>query len=80
MKRRVLSLMIALALCLNLCPMWAFAADEGTDSGLCPHHPAHTAEECGYDPDASCAFVCQICPVEDLIGKLPGSVSEDDSG
>ena len=46
MKRRVLSLMITLALCLNLCPVWVLAAGEG---GPCPHHPAHT-DECGYVP------------------------------
>ena len=152
MKRRVLSLIIALALCLNLCPMWAFAADNGTGGGLCPHHPAHT-DECGYreptleqacthihddgcyitetdcihqhtaecylnpdydpetdepdacahvctedggcvartlsclhehddtcgyapaDPGAACTFVCRICPIDDLIGKLPAGAS-----
>ncbi|MBD5133520.1 MAG: S-layer homology domain-containing protein [Clostridiales bacterium] len=82
MKRRVLSFIIALALCLNLCPVWAFAADEGTDSGLCPHHSEHT-DECGYDPespDEPCTFACRICPIEDLIDKLPDSVSEDNSG
>ena len=152
MKRRVLSFTVALALCLNLFPVWAFAADEGTGDGLCPHHPAHT-DACGYAPpvleqecthrhtdgcyitetncihvhtaqcypnpnDASgtdepvlcthtctqdsgcitltlscphqhddacgfaaggpgapCTFVCPICPIENLIGKLPTSVS-----
>ena len=83
MKHRVLSFIVALALCLNLCPVRALAADEGTDSGLCRHHPTHT-DECGYaqeDPEnsgAPCTFVCQICPIEDLIDKLPDSVSEDD--
>ncbi len=47
MKRRVLSLITALALCLNLFPAWAFAAGGETGDGLCPHHPAHT-EACGY--------------------------------
>lgn len=47
MKRRVVSLVITLAVCLNLCPVWVLAADE--DGGLCPHHSAHTAE-CGYVP------------------------------
>ena len=47
MKRRVLSLITALALCLNLFPVWAFAAEGETGDGLCPHHPAHT-EACGY--------------------------------
>ena len=47
MKRRVLSFIIALALCLNLFPVGAFAAGVGADEGLCPHHPAHT-DACGY--------------------------------
>ena len=47
MKRRVLSFILILALCLNLCPVWVLAADAGTDNGLCPHHLAHT-DECGY--------------------------------
>ena len=114
MKRRVLSFILTLALCLNLCPVWAWATDAGTD-GLCPHHPEHTAacgyvsptvgqecththdenceqaetgcihehdDTCGYvagDSGAPCAFVCRICPIEDLIDKLPSSVSEDNS-
>lgn len=50
MKRRVLSLITALALCLSLCPVrvWAGGGDTG---GLCPHHPSHT-DECGYAPPA----------------------------
>ena len=156
MKRRVLSLIIMLALCLNLCPVWVLAAGEGTGGGLCPHHPAHT-DGCGYvpptagqecahthdsscyaaetdcthrhtaecypdsdgdsegsgpvlcthvctedsgcvvqtlscphehdgtcgyvpeDPGAACTFVCRICPIEDLIAKLPSSVSAGSS-
>ena len=152
MKRRVLSFITVLALCLNLFPAGALAADAGTDDGLCPHHPAHTdacgyispvserecthshddgcyAEEtdcihehtaacypgpddasgtdepalcahvctqdsgcvtrmlaclhehgdaCGYaegNPGAPCTFACPICPIEDLISKLPARVS-----
>ena len=45
MKRRILSIITALALCLSLCPAWALAAE--ADPSLCKHHPAHTAE-CGY--------------------------------
>ena len=45
MKRRILSIITALALCLSLCPAWAFAAE--ADPALCKHHPAHT-EDCGY--------------------------------
>lgn len=77
MKRRVLSSIIALALCLNLFPVGAFAADTGTDDGLCPHHPAHT-DACGYvagEPGAPCLFACAICPIENLIGRLPSRLS-----
>ncbi len=45
MKRRILSIITALALCLSLCPTWAFAAE--ADPALCKHHPEHT-EDCGY--------------------------------
>nr|WP_325305940.1 hypothetical protein [uncultured Oscillibacter sp.] len=45
MKRRILSIITTLALCLSLCPTWAFATE--ADPSLCKHHPAHTAE-CGY--------------------------------
>ena len=153
MKRRALSFIIALALCLDLLPGWALVNDAETYDGLCPHHPAHTdacgyaspvaeqecthrhnddcytevtdcihahtaecypapddvsgADEpvlcthvctqdsgcvtktltcphrhddaCGYaagSPGAPCTFVCPICPIEDLIDRLPGSVSD----
>ena len=45
MKRRILSIITALALCLSLCPTWALAAE--ADPALCPHHREHT-EDCGY--------------------------------
>ena len=156
MKRRVLSFVLTLALCLNLCPVWVLAAGEETDGGVCPHHQEHTAEcgyaapsperecthshddgcyvtetscthqhtaecapepedasssggpvscahectedsgcvtrtlfcqhehdgACGYvpeDPGAPCTFACRVCPIEDLIGELPDSVSERNS-
>ena len=47
MKRRILSIITALALCLSLCPTWAFAVEGEPDTGLCDHHPEHT-EDCGY--------------------------------
>ena len=152
MKRRVLSLITTLALCLNLCPMWVLAA--GGDDGLCPHHPAHTdvcgyvlpaseqacthvhdescyrsevscvhehtdgcypeanletAEpaacahmctsdsgcvtqmldcrhehdaECGYVPGNSgepCQYVCRVCPINELLDRLPRRVTEANS-
>jgi len=153
MKRRVLSLITTLALCLNLCPVWVLAA--GGDDGPCPHHPAHT-EACGYVPPASeqacthvhdescyrsevscvhehtdvcfpdpetaesdgpaacthtctsdsgcvtqvpdcrhehdadcgyvpgnsgepCRYVCRVCPIHELLDRLPRSVTEADS-
>ncbi len=156
MKRRVLSLGMTLALCLNLCPVWVLAAGETPDNGLCPRHPAHTEEcgyipstpgcdcahehdddcytivtdcahehtsecysapdydpevdepdlcthictedsgcvtpaltcphehddTCGYEPEspgAPCTFVCPICPIDDLIARLPRGVSADNS-
>ncbi|MCI9588208.1 MAG: hypothetical protein HFF60_09610, partial [Oscillospiraceae bacterium] len=156
MKRRVLSLIITLALCLNLFPVWALAAEAETGDGLCPHHAAHTDtcgyaspvqeqacththdegcyttetvcvhehtdqcysdsadapeaagsvscahictedsgcvtqalscphahdDTCGYapgDPGAPCTFVCQLCPIEDLIDKLPRRISAANS-
>ena len=156
MKRRALSFITTLALCLNLCPTWALAAGDAPDGTLCPHHTAHTDvcgyalpvsgqecthqhdedcytvqtdcvhehtaecypvstddseaaepvlcphvctedsgcvtrtlscthkhdEACGYvpgTPGAACTFVCRICPIEELIGALPDSVSDSDS-
>ncbi len=46
MKRRIISIITALALCLSLCPTWAFAVEGEPDTGLCDHHPEHTG--CGY--------------------------------
>ena len=45
MKKRIISLLTALALSLSLFPVWAGAA--GTDGTLCPHHPAHDGD-CGF--------------------------------
>lgn len=83
MKRRVISTITALALCLSLCPTGAMAADMEPDTGLCSHHRAHT-EECGYippapeqDAGAPCAFTCRLCPIEELIDQLPDRVTPD---
>lgn len=79
MKRRALSLITALALCLSLCPVRVWAVDGETGGESCPHHTEHT-EECGYvaeDPGEPCTFVCRICPIEARVGALPASVSED---
>lgn len=51
MKKRMISLLTALALCLTLQPVNAFAAEESGETvktgGLCEHHTAHD-ETCGY--------------------------------
>lgn len=47
MKKRILSLVTALALCLSMLPVGVLALEPEADTGLCPHHTEHTAE-CGY--------------------------------
>ena len=47
MKRRILSIVTALSMCLTLCPTWAYAAGPEPDTGLCAHHTEHT-DACGY--------------------------------
>ena len=54
MKRRAVSFITVLALCLSLCPMRALAADREPEASLCPHHQVHTAE-CGHDGSCGCA-------------------------
>ena len=76
MKRRILSIITALALCLSLCPTWALAAE--ADPALCKHHPAHT-EECGYIAPSE----GQPCGHEHTdecytLGVLPDTESGDD--
>ncbi len=46
MRKRMLSILTALALCISLLPPVSLAA-EAEDTGLCPHHTEHT-ENCGY--------------------------------
>ena len=81
MKRRIVSILTALALCLSLCPTWALAAEGEQDTGLCDHHRSHTAE-CGYvqaNPGTPCGYECRVCPIEDLIAALPDTVTEDNA-
>ena len=61
MKRRIISIFTALALCLSLCPAWALAAEDEPDAGLCDHHREHTADcggtaptPCGHRHTAEC--------------------------
>ncbi len=78
MKRRILSMITALALCLSLLPPVSLAA-EADDTGLCPHHTEHT-EDCGYIAPTEgqpCGYECKLCPVEERIAALPEHVTED---
>lgn len=76
MKKKRLTQTLYLLLCslllmLQLSSAAAYANQAST--GLCEHHPAHTAE-CGYseaDTGATCNFVCAICPVQEIIDTLP---------
>lgn len=56
MKRRVVSLITVLALCLSLCPTWASAAGTVQEDNVCPHHTQHTAA-CGYAALKECTHV-----------------------
>lgn len=67
MKKRLLSVITALALCLSLLPTAALAAES---DGLCEHHTEHTAE-CGYvEGETPCGFVCGQCAGEDTVTVL----------
>lgn len=46
MKKRAMSVLLVLALCLNMLPSGAFAA-EADNAEACSHHPEHT-DGCGY--------------------------------
>ena len=74
MKRRILSIITALALCLSLCPTWALAAE--ADPALCPHHREHT-EDCGYTAPAE----GQPCGHQHTAGCYTlGALPDTDSG
>ena len=45
MKRRILSILMALVLCVGACPTWALAEESVSNS--CTHHTEHT-QDCGY--------------------------------
>ncbi len=54
MKRRILSIIMTLALCVGACPTWALA--EESVSSPCTHHRSHTPN-CGYieaEPGHAC--------------------------
>ena len=62
MKKKAISILLTLALCLSLLPTAALAPES---DGLCEHHTEHTAE-CGYvEGETPCGFVCDLCAGED---------------
>ncbi len=83
MKRRILSIITALALCLSLCPTWAFAVEGEPDTGLCDHHPEHIGcgytaptegHDCGHQHTAEC-YTLGVLP--DADGGDPYEVGAD---
>ncbi len=76
MKRRVLSMIMALAMLMNIGIVPVFAADDAAHepdsgatidmSGLCDHHQEHTGD-CGYiegEEDAVCTYQCPECAAQ----------------
>ncbi len=62
LKKRGLAVLLSGGLLLSQVSVYA----RTTETGLCEHHPAHTAE-CGYTDDnsqTSCAFLCELCNPE----------------
>ena len=75
--RRTVGIFLSAAMIFPMLPaggMTVHASKEAAE--LCGHHPEHTAE-CGYETEGQCTYDCRICPIEDLIGALPGEVTED---
>lgn len=86
MKKRVLSLVTALALCLSMLPAGALALEPEEGTGLCSHHTEHTAE-CGYAVPTEgqpCAHQHdETCGYMEAIPETPcdkGCVDEDGDG
>ena len=76
MKKRLLSIITVMALCLNLLPAAALAAES---DGLCEHHTEHTAE-CGYvEGETPCGFVCGQCAGEEPESSEPEENQSEES-
>ncbi len=66
MKHRIVSILTALALCLSLCPTWAFASEDCTHS-----YPKETAELSEPVNDVITVYrVCTLCGEKLAVGKI----------
>ena len=55
MKKRIVSMLLAMVMVVGMLPTTAFAA---TGDNLCDHHTEHTAD-CGYvEGESECTYVC----------------------
>ena len=79
-RKRLFSWLLCGAVLISLCPQPALAMGvQGSgvateESGLCEHHPDHTAG-CGYSEGTPCGYVCEICNPQD--NGEPGAVTEE---
>ena len=79
-RKRLFSWLLCGAVLISLCPQPALAVGvQGSgvateESGLCEHHPDHTAG-CGYSEGTPCGYVCEICNPQD--NGEPGAVTEE---
>ena len=67
MRKRILSLCMAICVVLSMLPVTAFAQGDAPDSGAaaiaggsCEHHIQHD-QSCGYGENTPCGFDCEIC-------------------
>ena len=77
--QRAMGIIASAALISNILPFGGVSVHASEETvGACVHHAEHT-EECGYGEDTPCAFLCRICPIEELIAALPEEITEDNS-
>ncbi|MCH5250654.1 MAG: hypothetical protein J1E98_12005, partial [Lachnospiraceae bacterium] len=75
MRKRILSILLTLCLCLSMLPAGAWAAEPDND-GLCPHHEEHN-EACGYI-EADEGAPCSHEHTEDCFAPVENCVHEHD--
>lgn len=81
-KQRILSLLLCGAMLFSICPQPALAAENGqagnAASGLCEHHPQHTAD-CGYTEEVA-ETPCGHAHTEDCYEAVTNCVHVHDEG